>query len=79
MPAKIPRVIEIAKSKIRNDKSKETLPIRRLGTNFRIALSGGSVNVKTNSLSKSTGPRGRQSREKMATYSKTKRVMSTST
>jgi hypothetical protein len=45
MEARIPRVIEIANSKIMNERSRETLPILRLGTTLRIALSGGSVRV----------------------------------
>jgi hypothetical protein len=69
--AKSPRVIEIAINKMMKERSKDTLPIRKLGTTLRIALSGGSVSVKTISESNRSGPLGRQSRAKIATYSRT--------
>jgi hypothetical protein len=71
MVAKIPRVIEIANSKMMKERSSETLPILRLGTTFRIALSGGSVRVKTVSESSKIGPFGRQSRANIEMYSRT--------
>jgi hypothetical protein len=63
--------MEIANNKIMKERSIATLPIRRLGTNFRIAFNGGSVSVKTVSESSKTGPLGRQSLAKIETYSKT--------
>jgi hypothetical protein len=64
-------VIVIAINKMIKDRSRETLPIRRLGTTLRIALSGGSVSVKTVSEISRSGPLGRQSLAKIATYSRT--------
>jgi hypothetical protein len=63
--------MEIANNKIMKERSSATLPIRRLGTTFRIAFNGGSVSVKTVSETSKSGPLGRQSRAKMETYSKT--------
>jgi hypothetical protein len=68
-------VIEIANSKTMKERSNETLPIRRFGTTLRIALSGGSVSVYTVSESNKSGPFGRQSLAKIATYSKTNRAI----
>jgi hypothetical protein len=64
-------VIEIAINKMMKERSNETLPIRTVGTTFRMAFSGGSVKVKTVSESNSSGPFGRQSLAKIATYSRT--------
>ena len=63
-------MIEIANSKMMNERSKATLPIRTLGTTFLIAFRGGSVSVNTVSDSKRSGPVGRQSLAKIVTYSK---------
>jgi hypothetical protein len=69
----------MASSKMMNERSKETLPILKLGTTLRIALSGGSVKVKTVSEIKRSGPLGRQSRAKIATYSRTNLAIKTKT
>jgi hypothetical protein len=69
--ARNPLVIEIAINKMMKERSSETLPMRRFGTTLRIALSGGSVRVKTISESNRSRPLGRQSRAKIATYSRT--------
>ncbi len=65
----------IANSRIMNERSNETLPICRFGTTRLIALSGGSVKVNTVSESNKTGPRGRHSRAKIETYSRTNLVI----
>jgi hypothetical protein len=73
------REIEIAKSKMMNERSNATLPIRTLGTTFRMAFRGGSVSVNTVSDNKRSGPDGRQSLAKIVTYSKINRTIKIST
>jgi len=73
------RVIEIANSKMMNERSNATLPILTLGTTFRMAFRGGSVSVKTVSDSNRSGPVGRQSLAKILTYSKINRTIKIST